>query len=341
MNELITFSNEKFGTVRTVKIENEVWFVGKDVASALGYTDINHCILDHVAEDDRVNSKTQGQNAPEFGQRGTWLINESGLYSLIFGSKLEGAKEFKHWVTSEVLQKIKSVAKQDNKSILFNIGDVDCFEENNTLWFRIADVAKCIDYSSPDNWNKWFDDDEIVFRQINGIQKPMKYMSESALYRILTKSNVPKARPFERWVTKEVIPSIRKNGGYSLSKYSEKELEVMDKANKVKSAELLERLISYTPIKTYKDILVSYATKELTGEFLLPLPKVAEKLYSATEIAGMLNISIQKLGKIANENNLKIPENGEWIWDRAKNGKQVENFKYNESGLNAIRKLVG
>lgn len=106
-NGIQVFKNEKFGEVRTVEINGNIWFVGKDVASALGYTDLNHCILDHIEEDDRVNSKTQGQNALEFGQRGTWLINESGVYALIFGSKLESAKEFKHWVTSEVLPSIR------------------------------------------------------------------------------------------------------------------------------------------------------------------------------------------------------------------------------------------
>lgn len=108
MNEIVNvFENAEFGSVRTVTIDGEPWFVGKDVAVALKYTDLTHCILDHVDEDDRVNSKTRGCFDPEFGQRGTWLINESGLYSLIFGSKLPNAKEFKHWITSEVLPTIR------------------------------------------------------------------------------------------------------------------------------------------------------------------------------------------------------------------------------------------
>ena len=69
--------------------------MGKDVATVLGYTDVSHAILDHVDEEDRVNSKTQGQNAPELGQRGSWLINEYVLYSLILSSKLPSAKKFK------------------------------------------------------------------------------------------------------------------------------------------------------------------------------------------------------------------------------------------------------
>lgn len=107
MNEIQIFNNSDFGEIRTVTIDGEPWLVGKDVAQALGYSDINHAILDHVDPEDRVNSKTRGQNDPEFGQRGTWLINESGLYSLILSSKLPNAKKFKHWVTSEVLPSIR------------------------------------------------------------------------------------------------------------------------------------------------------------------------------------------------------------------------------------------
>lgn len=107
MKELQVFNHEKFGEVRALQINNESWFVGKDVARALGYTDTTHTILDHVDKEDRVNSKTQGQNDPELGQRGSWLINESGLYSLILSSKLPQAKKFKRWVTSEVLPSIR------------------------------------------------------------------------------------------------------------------------------------------------------------------------------------------------------------------------------------------
>lgn len=107
MNELQIFNNEEFGNVRSLMIDNEPWLVGKDVAEAFGYKDVNHAILDHVDEEDKVNSKTQGQIAPELGQRGSWLINESGLYSLILSSKLPNAKKFKRWVTSEVLPTLR------------------------------------------------------------------------------------------------------------------------------------------------------------------------------------------------------------------------------------------
>jgi anti-repressor protein len=119
MNEMQKFivPNSK-KEIRVITIDNEPWFVGKDVAEALGYNDLSHAILDHVDEEDRTNSKTQGQNAPEFGQRGTWLINESGLYSLILSSKLPSAKQFKRWVTSEVLPAIRKTGYYSMNSYL-------------------------------------------------------------------------------------------------------------------------------------------------------------------------------------------------------------------------------
>ena len=103
MNEIKLFNNPEFGEVRAVSINNDPWFVGKDVAQVLGYSDTNKAIAMHVDEEDKLNDKT----ALSLGQRGGWLINESGLYSLILSSKLPGAKQFKHWVTSEVLPSLR------------------------------------------------------------------------------------------------------------------------------------------------------------------------------------------------------------------------------------------
>lgn len=103
MNELMIFNNPEFGEIRTMERDSEPWLVGKDVALALGYADTNKAIVTHVDADDRLNDKT----ASSLGQRGGWLINESGLYALVLGSKLPTARKFKHWVTSEVLPSIR------------------------------------------------------------------------------------------------------------------------------------------------------------------------------------------------------------------------------------------
>lgn len=103
MNELRIFENQEFGQIRVVEQNGEPWFVGKDVAEALGYADLNKAIAMHVDTEDKLNDKTSSS----LGQRGGWLINESGLYSLILSSKLPSAKKFKRWVTSEVLPSIR------------------------------------------------------------------------------------------------------------------------------------------------------------------------------------------------------------------------------------------
>ena len=119
MNELQIFQSEEFGTIRTVTIDNEPWFVGKDVAGILGYANQNEAIQDHVDEDDKLNSKTLSSQDLELGQRGGWLINESGLYSLVLGSKLESARRFKRWITSEVLPAIRKTGGYVNNTETF------------------------------------------------------------------------------------------------------------------------------------------------------------------------------------------------------------------------------
>lgn len=107
MNELQVFKSAEFGTIRTVELDGTVWFVGKDVAEILGYTNPSEALADHVDEEDKLNSKTLSSFNLDLGQRGGWLINESGLYSLVLSSKLPSAKKFKRWVTSEVLPSIR------------------------------------------------------------------------------------------------------------------------------------------------------------------------------------------------------------------------------------------
>lgn len=102
MNELKVFNSEEFGDVRTVTINGDPWFVGKDVAAALGFTNPRDAISTHVFDEDKgVESiDTLG------GKQKMTVINESGLYALVFGSRLKSAQRFKHWVTSEVLPAI-------------------------------------------------------------------------------------------------------------------------------------------------------------------------------------------------------------------------------------------
>lgn len=103
MSELKIFENAEFGQIRTVQLNNEIYFVGKDVADILGYQNGSRDINRHVDEEDRTKYMVFDGNQ----NKETIIINESGLYSLILSSKLESAKKFKHWVTSEVLPSIR------------------------------------------------------------------------------------------------------------------------------------------------------------------------------------------------------------------------------------------
>lgn len=114
MNDLQIFSNSEFGNIRTVTIDNEPWFVGKDIAEALGYgkgKSLNNAVATHVDDEDKgvTEMMTPG------GKQNLIIINESGLYSLILSSKLPNAKKFKRWVTSEVLPAIRKTGHYETQ----------------------------------------------------------------------------------------------------------------------------------------------------------------------------------------------------------------------------------
>ncbi len=116
MNELQIFNNSEFGEVRVLEIDNEPWFVGKDVVDILGYKNGSRDINAHVDEEDKLKYQigTSGQ------MREQTIINESGLYSLILSSKLPNAKKFKKWVTGEVLPTIRKHGMYATEELLDN-----------------------------------------------------------------------------------------------------------------------------------------------------------------------------------------------------------------------------
>lgn len=113
MDNLQVFQNKEFGSIRTVQLDNETYFVGKDIADALGYTNSRKAIADHVSEEDKGVTKCDTLG----GVQDLTVINESGLYALIFGSKLESAKRFKRWVTSEVLPAIRQTGQYQMQNL--------------------------------------------------------------------------------------------------------------------------------------------------------------------------------------------------------------------------------
>ena len=134
------FKNEEFGQIRTCMVDGETYFVGRDVASALGYVNPNKAMIDHVDDEDKLTSRIvmAGQN------RQVIIINESGLYALILSSKLEGARRFKRWVTSEVLPAIRQNGRYELEQQVVKVE-----EQNRELESRNAYLEDISAYQKP------------------------------------------------------------------------------------------------------------------------------------------------------------------------------------------------
>ncbi len=133
-NNLIAFENPEFGEIRTVIIDGDPWFVGKDIADALGYSNPRKAIGDHVDEEDKGVTKCDTLG----GVQELTIVNESGLYSLIMTSKLPAAKRFKHWVTSEVLPSIRKTGAYFVPSVK-NEHDLIMIDHLNDMINRLDD----------------------------------------------------------------------------------------------------------------------------------------------------------------------------------------------------------
>ena len=121
----------------------------------------------------------------------------------------------------------------------------------------------------------------------------------------------------------------------------DKRLEIMEKNANVRMAKMLKSLIPFSKSERYKEILVSEATKVLTGRELIPPPEVEAKTITATQIAEILGVSVQKIGIISNKYNLKTEQNGYWVHEKAKYcNKEVPNFRYFESAIEEFRKYI-
>ena len=233
MNELQIFRNPEFGQVRTLVKNGEPWLVGKDVAEALGYSNTRDALIKHVDSEDKsdvaIHDGSQNRNMT--------AINESGLYSLIMGSKLPNAKKFKHWVTSEVL------------------------------------------------------------------------------------------------------PSLRKTGTYSMK--SKDDVKLMNARSRMANTYLRLAKVD-TLSKEYKNILVSKATQVLSGEELIPLPKLTQRTMSADEVGKELGISSNMVGRLANKNGLKQDGvYGEYRRDKSRySAKEVDTFVYYPCAVDKFKELV-
>lgn len=213
-NDVMTFNSAEFGNVRTVVINGEPWFVGKDVAVSLGYKETAKAVREHIDNDDKGVSVLDTPG----GKQNVTIINESGLYSLILGSKLESAKKFKHWVTSEVLPSIRktggyNVPKTYAEALQIAANQAKQIEEKNRQiaqmkpsadsWETYAgdmkqrskeksfrDVAKLLGLTPQKALIKWFFDNGYIMRGGDGWTATQRGIESGMLVnRIITAQN--------------------------------------------------------------------------------------------------------------------------------------------------------
>lgn len=207
MNELKIFENPEFGAIRTVVIDDEPWFVGNDVAKALGYKDTYSALRHNVDDEDKRLCPVSSTS----GTQETMVISESGLYSLIFGSKLEKAKEFKRWVTSEILPSIrknggyiqnqeqmtpeqivanalivanKIIAEKEAKIVEMK-PKAEYFDNliDSKLLTTFRDTAKEL-HIPPRQFTQWLIDNKYVYRDRHNMLKPYETHRKSGLFQM-------------------------------------------------------------------------------------------------------------------------------------------------------------
>lgn len=239
-----------------------------------------------------------------------------------------------------------------NELRIFNnadFGDIRTVEQAGGIWFVGKDVAEALEYSNPSNAVISHVDDEDKLRtQIKyaGQNREVSIINESGLYSLVLSSKLPKAKAFKRWITSEVIPSIRKTGSYNKpSKQPTTQQEQRAKAMLLnaqsRQCKLWLRLAETTDLPDYKHICQQKAAEVLAGSPVLPMQKAEKKTLSATEIGKILGITAHKVGMLANKFALKSDAYGKYFYDKSPNSnKQVETFRYYEDAVEKFKEIL-
>lgn len=230
------------------------------------------------------------------------------------------------------------------QTFTYNSAQVRTIEQNGEPWFVAKDVCEILSISKYRDAIARLDEDERGSVRVDtlGGEQEMAAVNESGLYTLILRSDKPEAKPFRKWVTAEVLPSIRKTGAYSTKDKPSKALEIKERNSRVRLSNQFLKLSKVETLSAeYKNILVSKAAEALTGVELLPLPKSQQKMYSAGEIGQMFGVSAQKIGRVSNEHNLKTPEYGEWYRSKSEySTKEVDTFVYNDKAVEKFREIL-
>lgn len=237
------------------------------------------------------------------------------------------------------------------KSAKFGDIQADIYSRNDEPYMTINQLAQCLGYKDRSgvqkivNRNKYLESKEYsgwdILSLPQGGKQKTRIFTEDGIYEITMLAKTEKAKEFRAWVRK-LLKSLRKGETklVSMTEYQQMMMQTRAENAKIRKAQILTRLANQYD-GTYREVLNAHATKELTGEYLLPLPKLPDKTYSATELGAMLGVSANKIGILANRHNLKTEQYGAWFNDKAKHcDKEVQSFRYYPSVIPVVRELL-
>ena len=226
-------------------------------------------------------------------------------------------------------------------------GAIRTVELDGEPWLVGKDVADALGYTNPRKALADHVDDEdkgVTKCYTPGGDQDMTIINESGLYSLVLSSKLPTARKFRRWVTSEVLPSIRKTGGYTakpMTSYQQMMAETRRRNAQIQEARIYTELAKRYKGTTYEQVLNAHATRSLSGEYLLPLPEASERLMSAGEVGAKLGISGNLVGKLSNRYNLKTDQYGKWMHDKSPySSKEVPSFRYKECVVDKLREIL-
>lgn len=234
-----------------------------------------------------------------------------------------------------------------------DFGNIRCdfYGKDDDVFMTINQLAECLGYSTRNGIDKLIERNKYLKNKEFSVADKMsgtdgklyetRIFTEDGIYEVTMLAKTAKAKEFRAWV-RVILKSLRKGTAkiVGMTEYQQMMTTTRMENIKIRKAQILENLADQYD-GTYKQILHAYATKELTGEYLLPLPKLQEKTYSATEIGERLGISANKVGMLTNRYNLKTEHYGAWFNDKAKgHNKEVQTFRYYENVIPVLEKLI-